>query len=174
MNKEELNLISSESESEEGDKFTTPPRTPFIESEDPINSNLTESKQEVVEEELKDSNEIKTINSTLINKQLSSSNSNSNDNNNNNNKPNLISIMKRTETDLIEKLKNQILDLSSQVTSLNSKLVDGYTRLGDLEDELHERNQKELKLNSKLIELEKEKLERDKAIETGGWVERVS
>lgn len=158
MNKEELNSISSGSESELEDKFTTPPRTPFIEVEDPINSSNITIKQEDSKEST--AQETASTSSTSTNKKLSSSSTNNNNDS--------------TTDSLVEKLNNEILELSSQVTSLNSKLINGYTRLGDLEDELEEKNSKEFKLLNKLNELEKEKLEREKSIETGGWVERVS
>lgn len=75
---------------------------------------------------------------------------------------------------LVASLRSQITDLTSQVTSLNSKLVKGYTRIGDLEDELHETVQEGGRLKGKLGELEKDKNVLESEIEGGGWVEKVS
>lgn len=75
---------------------------------------------------------------------------------------------------LVAALRSQITDLTSQVTSLNSKLVRSYTSIGDLEDEVHERREGERRAKAKAVELEQDKQRWEREIERGGWVERVS
>lgn len=75
---------------------------------------------------------------------------------------------------LVATLRSQITDLTSQVTSLNSKLVRSYTSIGDLEDEVHERREGERRAKAKAVELEQDKQRWEREIERGGWVERVS
>ncbi|KAK4051084.1 hypothetical protein OIO90_004824 [Microbotryomycetes sp. JL221] len=74
---------------------------------------------------------------------------------------------------LVARLRSQITDLTSQVTSLNSKLVRSYTQTGDLEDELHDVRDHEQRLQHKVKELEDYKQRWEKEIERGGWVERA-
>ncbi|ORY89484.1 hypothetical protein BCR35DRAFT_300689 [Leucosporidium creatinivorum] len=73
---------------------------------------------------------------------------------------------------LVAALRSQITDLTSQVTSLNSKLVRSYTSIGDLEDEVHERREGERRAKAKAVELEQDKQRWEREIERGGWVER--
>lgn len=75
---------------------------------------------------------------------------------------------------LVAALRSQITDLTSQVTSLNSKLVRSYTSIGDLEDEVHERKEGERRAKAKAVELEQDKQRWEREIERGGWIERVS
>lgn len=75
---------------------------------------------------------------------------------------------------LLASLRSQITDLSSQVTSLNSKLVRSYTQIGDLEDDLHDVKTEDQRLKSRLTALEADKKRWEREIEGGGWVERVS
>lgn len=75
---------------------------------------------------------------------------------------------------LVAALRSQITDLTSQVTSLNSKLVRSYTTVGDLEDEVHERREGERRAKARAVELEQDKQRWEREIERGGWVERVS
>lgn len=74
---------------------------------------------------------------------------------------------------LVATLRSRITDLTSQVTSLNSKLVTSYTRIGDFEDDLHDAREREEKLKAKIVALEKDKVTWEQEIERGGWVERV-
>lgn len=75
---------------------------------------------------------------------------------------------------LVASLRSQITDLTSQVTSLNSKLVRSYTATGDLEDELHDKRESEQRLQQRVKELEDYRAKWETEIERGGWVERVS
>lgn len=75
---------------------------------------------------------------------------------------------------LLASLRSQITDLSSQVSSLNSKLVKSYDRIGDLEDDLHETTTKQTQIQSTVESLTNEKNTWEAQIEGGGWVERVS
>ena len=74
---------------------------------------------------------------------------------------------------LLASLRSQITDLSSQVTSLNSKLVSSYTRIGDLEDDLHDKGQKESRAQAQVEALQNDKISWETQIESGGWIERV-
>ncbi|GEM09866.1 GDP/GTP exchange factor Sec2p [Rhodotorula toruloides] len=74
--------------------------------------------------------------------------------------------------ELIAILRAQITDLASQVTSLNSKLVKSYTTRGELEDELHEKQEQERAMRKRVADLEKDKEKWEKEIEAGGWVEK--
>lgn len=78
-----------------------------------------------------------------------------------------------TADELVAFLRGQITDLTSQVTSLNGKLVKSYTTRGDLEDNLHESKEMEMGLRRRVKELEVDKERWTKEIEQGGWVERV-
>lgn len=75
--------------------------------------------------------------------------------------------------ELVAILRAQITDLASQVTSLNSKLVKSYTTRGELEDELHEKQEQERAMRKRVADLEKDKEKWEKEIEAGGWVEKV-
>lgn len=74
---------------------------------------------------------------------------------------------------LLAALRAQVTDLSSQVGSLNTKLVRSYTRIGDLEDETADRAVNEKRLAAKVAELETDKRKWEAEIARGGWVERV-
>ncbi|PRQ74546.1 hypothetical protein AAT19DRAFT_14899 [Rhodotorula toruloides] len=75
--------------------------------------------------------------------------------------------------ELVAILRAQITDLASQVTSLNSKLVKSYTTRGELEDELHEKQEQERAMRKRVADLEKDKEKWEKEIEAGGWVEKT-
>jgi hypothetical protein len=75
---------------------------------------------------------------------------------------------------LVASLRSEITDLTHQVTSLNTKLVSSYTRIGDLEDDLHERVGEETRARQKISALETDKSTWEQEISGGGWVERVS
>ncbi|GAA6001548.1 hypothetical protein JCM10207_006718 [Rhodosporidiobolus poonsookiae] len=77
-----------------------------------------------------------------------------------------------SQEELVAALRTQIVDLGSQVTSLNSKLVKSYTTRGELEDDLHDRIESERALRQRVAELEKDKRRWEAEIETGGWVEK--
>lgn len=79
-----------------------------------------------------------------------------------------------TTDELVAFLRGQITDLTSQVTSLNGKLVKSYTTRGDLEDTLHDTQEMERQLRKRVKDLEADKEKWTKEIEQGGWVERVS
>jgi hypothetical protein len=78
-----------------------------------------------------------------------------------------------TTDELVAFLRGQITDLTSQVTSLNGKLVKSYTTRGDLEDTLHDTQEMERQLKKRVKDLETDKEKWTKEIEQGGWVERV-
>lgn len=78
-----------------------------------------------------------------------------------------------TLDELVASLRGQITDLTSQVTSLNGKLVKSYTTRGDLEDNLHDTQEVERQLRTRVKDLEADKEKWTKEIEQGGWVERV-
>ncbi|KAJ3921987.1 proline-rich protein [Lentinula edodes] len=76
------------------------------------------------------------------------------------------------QTELISTLRGQIQDLFTQVTQLNSKLVQSYDRVSDLEDDLHV-NQSNLRQSTlKISQLELEKTQHLSALNTGTLVER--
>ncbi|GAA5992601.1 hypothetical protein JCM5350_003667 [Sporobolomyces pararoseus] len=77
-----------------------------------------------------------------------------------------------TTDELVAFLRGQITDLTSQVTSLNGKLVKSYTTRGDLEDTLHDTQEVERQLRKRVKDLEADKEKWTKEIEQGGWVER--
>ncbi|GAA5940910.1 guanine nucleotide exchange factor SEC2 [Sporobolomyces koalae] len=77
-----------------------------------------------------------------------------------------------TADELVAFLRGQITDLTSQVTSLNGKLVKSYTTRGDLEDHLHDTQETEKQLRKRVADLERDKERWTKEIEAGGWVER--
>ncbi|KAJ3888859.1 proline-rich protein [Lentinula edodes] len=76
------------------------------------------------------------------------------------------------QTELISTLRGQIQDLFTQVTQLNSKLVQSYDRVSDLEDDLHV-NQSNLRQSTlKISQLELERTQHLSALNTGTLVER--
>ncbi|GAA5865852.1 hypothetical protein JCM1840_006272 [Sporobolomyces johnsonii] len=77
-----------------------------------------------------------------------------------------------TADELVAFLRGQITDLTSQVTGLNAKLVKSYTARGELEDDLHEKEEREKELRRRVGELEADKERWTKEIEQGGWVEK--
>ncbi|GAA6058416.1 hypothetical protein JCM3770_000458 [Rhodotorula araucariae] len=77
-----------------------------------------------------------------------------------------------TPDDLIAILRGQVNDLTSQVTSLNAKLVKSYTVRGELEDDLHDTQETARALRQRVTHLEQDKAKWDKEIEAGGWVEK--
>ncbi|BGP16542.1 hypothetical protein JCM10213_000546 [Rhodosporidiobolus nylandii] len=74
--------------------------------------------------------------------------------------------------ELIASLRTEVTDLTSQVTSLNTKLVKSYTTRGELEDDLHESTELQQRLQKRVAELEVDKKRWEKEIEQGGWVEK--
>ncbi|GAA5920414.1 hypothetical protein JCM6882_004863 [Rhodosporidiobolus microsporus] len=75
--------------------------------------------------------------------------------------------------EFVASLRGQITDLTSQVTSLNSKLIKAYQTRGELEDDLHEKLNSEIALKQRVAELENDKRKWAKEIEAGGWVEKT-
>lgn len=73
-----------------------------------------------------------------------------------------------------DKTKEQLADLSSQVTSLNNKLVQSYNRVGGLEDEIHHKNTLLKDLQTKIERLEAEQKAWEDKYEGGLLVEKVS
>lgn len=71
-------------------------------------------------------------------------------------------------------LKNQIAELTSQVTSLNGKLVQSYNRVGGLEDDIHGRSMEAKALQTKVEKLEAERKTWEERYEGGLLVEKVS
>lgn len=70
-------------------------------------------------------------------------------------------------------LKNQIAELTSQVTSLNGKLVQSYNRVGSLEDDIHGRAMEAKALQTKVEKLEAERKTWEERYEGGLLVEKV-
>ena len=70
-------------------------------------------------------------------------------------------------------LKNQIAELTSQVTSLNGKLVQSYNRVGGLEDDIHGRAMEAKALQTKVEKLEAERKTWEERYEGGLLVEKV-
>ncbi|GAA6061479.1 hypothetical protein JCM10212_002558 [Sporobolomyces blumeae] len=77
-----------------------------------------------------------------------------------------------TADELVAFLRGQITDLTSQVTSLNGKLVKSYTTRGELEDDLHDIQEVERQLRTRVKDLEADREKWTKEIEAGGWVEK--
>ncbi|KXN84400.1 Rab guanine nucleotide exchange factor SEC2 [Leucoagaricus sp. SymC.cos] len=73
---------------------------------------------------------------------------------------------------VIESLRNQIQDLFSQVTQLNSKLVKSYDRVSDLEDDLHVASAQLRNSTVKISQLELERTQHLAALNTGLLVEK--
>jgi hypothetical protein len=78
-----------------------------------------------------------------------------------------------TPDQLLASLRSQVTDLASQVTGLNLKLVKSYTTRGELEDDLHDKEELSQRLLRRVAELEKDKQKWEREIEAGGWVEKV-
>ncbi len=74
---------------------------------------------------------------------------------------------------VISSLKSQILDLSTQVTQLNGKLIRSYDRISDLEDSLHSSTTKLDSSTSRISLLERERTQHLSALDTGLLVERT-
>ncbi|KAG9221756.1 hypothetical protein PTI98_008744 [Pleurotus ostreatus] len=74
---------------------------------------------------------------------------------------------------IISSLKSQILDLSTQVTQLNGKLIRSYDRISDLEDSLHSSTTKLDSSKSRISLLERERTQHLSALDTGLLVERT-
>lgn len=74
----------------------------------------------------------------------------------------------------IPALRAHILDLSAQVTGLNSKLVSSFERISDLEDDLQDLHSRILSSTTKIASLEKEREEHLAALNTGLLVEKLT
>lgn len=70
-------------------------------------------------------------------------------------------------------LRLQIADLTSQVTSFNTKLVNAYARMGDLEDELNRSESRNVLLKRRVADLEQERRQWQERVEGGLLVEKV-
>lgn len=70
-------------------------------------------------------------------------------------------------------LKAQIADLTNQVTGLNSKLVNSFMRISDMEDDLSDKHEKLTWHQSRIASLEKEREEHLAALNTGLLVEKA-
>jgi hypothetical protein len=73
----------------------------------------------------------------------------------------------------IERLRSKVADLTSQVTSLNGKLVASYNRVGNLEDEADQKVMEIRDLTSKVDRLEAERKVWEDKYEGGLLVEKV-
>ncbi|KAF9528613.1 hypothetical protein CPB83DRAFT_853949 [Crepidotus variabilis] len=73
---------------------------------------------------------------------------------------------------VIASLRQQILDLSTQVSQLNSKLITSYDRVSDLEDSLHVSDTQVKSSKTKIQELEVERSQHLSALNTGLLVEK--
>lgn len=78
------------------------------------------------------------------------------------------------DDDELARLKSQIKELTSQVTSLNGKLVQSYNRVGGLEDDLHGRGVEVKDLQGKVEKLEAERKTWEERYEGGLLVEKAS
>lgn len=74
---------------------------------------------------------------------------------------------------LLATLRLQIADLTSQVTSLNGKLVNAYSRIGDLEDDLDRSEGRGEYLRKRTAALEQERKQWEERVERGLLVEKV-
>ncbi|CEH18835.1 Guanine nucleotide exchange factor [Ceraceosorus bombacis] len=70
-------------------------------------------------------------------------------------------------------LETQVSDLTSQVMSLNSKLVASYEQRSDLEDDLSDAHNRIMAHTTRIAELEKERQEHLAALNTGLLVEKA-
>ncbi|MCO5573513.1 hypothetical protein L7F22_027284 [Adiantum nelumboides] len=69
-------------------------------------------------------------------------------------------------------LKEQVTELTTQVTGLNNKLVTSFVRIGDLEDDLSEMQEMVTNYKKQIESLEKERQEHLAALNTGLLVEK--
>lgn len=69
-------------------------------------------------------------------------------------------------------LKEQVTELTTQVTGLNNKLVTSFVRIGDLEDDLSEMQDMVTNYKKQIASLEKERQEHLAALNTGLLVEK--
>ena len=76
-------------------------------------------------------------------------------------------------TVLLNSLRMQVGDLSSQVTSLNAKLVKSYDRIGDLEEDLDRSESSRLHLKGRVTSLDSERKQWEERVEGGLLVEKV-
>lgn len=74
---------------------------------------------------------------------------------------------------VVAALRLEISDLTGQVTSLNSKLVNAYGRIGDLEDESDRAEGKAGYLKQRVTTLEQERSQWEERVEGGLLVEKV-
>lgn len=75
--------------------------------------------------------------------------------------------------DQIQRLRHKVIDLASQVTSLNGKLVASYNRVGNLEDEADQKVMELRNLTSKVEKLEAERKIWEDKYEGGLLVEKA-
>ncbi|KAJ8518832.1 hypothetical protein ONZ45_g4158 [Pleurotus djamor] len=73
---------------------------------------------------------------------------------------------------VIESLKAQILELSTQVTQMNGKLIRSYDRISDLEDSLHSSTTKLDSSTTRIATLEQERTQHISALDAGLLVEK--
>jgi Rab guanine nucleotide exchange factor SEC2 len=73
---------------------------------------------------------------------------------------------------VIASLRTQVQDLFTQVTQLNSKLVNSYDRVSDLEDDLHSATATLKNSNVRISQLEMERTQHLAALNTGLLVEK--
>ncbi|KAH6918019.1 hypothetical protein BKA70DRAFT_6393 [Coprinopsis sp. MPI-PUGE-AT-0042] len=73
---------------------------------------------------------------------------------------------------VIASLRTQVQDLFTQVTQLNSKLVNSYDRVSDLEDDLHSASATLKNSNARISQLEMERTQHLAALNTGLLVEK--
>lgn len=78
-----------------------------------------------------------------------------------------------TTEEQLERLRHKVVDLASQVTSLNGKLVASYNRVGNLEDEADQKVMEIRSLTSKVGKLEAERKIWEDKYEGGLLVEKV-
>ncbi|KAL0960178.1 hypothetical protein HGRIS_011812 [Hohenbuehelia grisea] len=74
---------------------------------------------------------------------------------------------------VISSLRTQILELSTQVTQLNTKLIRSYDRVSDLEDTVHASNAKLESSSSLITTLQAERSQHLSALDTGLLVEKA-
>ena len=87
--------------------------------------------------------------------------------------PSIRQSLNNPAAELQEMLRAQITDLSSQVTSLNAKLVSTFGRIGDLEDELHQSETSRSSLQKRVERLDTERKNWEDRVEGGLLVEKV-
>lgn len=74
---------------------------------------------------------------------------------------------------VVESLHAQISDLTSQVTSLNAKLVKSFGRIGDLEEEIDKTTSNNVSLTKRVETLDNERRQWEERVEGGLLVEKV-